>query len=101
MPRLALLAICASLALVSPAAAQGDNDKPPEPLVLSQPETTQGCLSMMEDVIEHAAAADMLDDQVDKAEEELERMERHCFEKRFADALDSARAVMALVAANK
>lgn len=101
MNRLALFAMCTSLALVPPAAAQDDNGKPPEPLVLSQPETTEGCLSMLEDVIDHAAAAHMLDDQVDKAEEELAQLERHCFEKRFAEALDSARAVMALAAANK
>ncbi len=101
MRRLALFALCASLLVVPGAVAQDEPAKSPEPLVLSLPETTEGCLSMLEDVIERAASADMLDDQVEKAEAELERMEAHCFEKRFAEALGSAQVVMALVAANK
>ena len=101
MRRLALFALFASLVVAPFAVAQDESARTTEPLVLSLPETTGGCLSMLEDVIERAAAADMLDDQVEKAEAELERMEAHCFEKRFAEALGSAQLVMALVAANK
>lgn len=101
MRRLALFALFGSLVVAPFAVAQDETARTAEPLVLSLPETTEGCLSMLEDVIERAAAADMLDDQVDKAEAELERMEAHCFEKRFAEALGSAQVVMALVAANK
>lgn len=101
MSRRVVIAICAWLAAMAPVIAQEDQAKPVEPLALSLPESADGCLSMLEAIIERAAAADMLDDQIDKAEAQLERMEVHCLEKRFVEALESAKAVMALVAANK
>lgn len=102
MIRSAISAACALiLAAAPPAFAQPEQDKSPEPLVLALPATTEACLEMMEAVIDRATEADMLDDQVDKAEAELDMMEAHCHEKRFAEALESAKAVMTLVAANK
>jgi hypothetical protein len=101
MRRSLICAIGASFLALSPAWAQEERPKAAEPLALSQPESVDGCLSMMEAVIERANTANMLDDQLDKAEAALEIMEEHCIERRFAEALASAHAVMALVNANK
>ena len=100
--RLTALAAAVMLAFAAtPAAAEAEKAKPVEPLVLVQPDSTEACLTTLEAVVERAEEADMLDDQVDEAEAELERMDAHCHEKRFSEALTSAKAVMALVVANK
>ncbi len=100
--RLPALAAAIMVAIAAgPAAAEAEKAKPAEPLVLVQPDSTEACLTTLEAVVERAEAADMLDDQVDEAEAELERMDGHCHEKRFAEALTSAKIVMALVTANK
>lgn len=87
-----------------PALAQDTATQPPKPLPpieLTEPTTVESCLQLLERVIQHAEAVDMLDDQVDKAEAELERMDISCREQRFPDAYDAAKAVEALMAANK
>lgn len=100
--RLPALAAAAMLAFaVPPAVAEAEKSKPAEPLELVQPDSTEACLQTLQAVIDRAEEADMLDDQADEAEAELERMDGHCHEKRFAEALTSAKAVLVLVAANK
>ena len=81
--------------------AEDEKEKVPEPIVLTLATSTEECLKTLEAIVERAEDADMLDDQVDEAEAELERMDSHCNEQRFDDALQSAKAVMALVDANK
>ena len=71
------------------------------PLDLIEPKTTEACLELLESVLEHAEAADLLDDQIDKSEAELERMDIACHDKRFADALDAAKIVAAMISTNK
>ncbi len=97
----ALIAAVMVAFAAGPVAAEPEKAKPAEQLVLVQPDSTEACLTTLEAIIDRAEEADMLDDQVDEAEAELERMDGHCHEKRFAEALISAKAVMALVAANK
>ena len=75
--------------------------RPLAPPHLEEPANVDSCLSLLERVIEHALAADMLDDQIEKSEAELERMETACYDKRFIEALDAAKTVALIVAANK
>ncbi len=98
------MACAAVLTLGRPAFAQEAAAvpvKPVEALQFQQPDSVDGCLGLLEKVIEHALGADMLDDQIDKSEAELERMESACYDKRFSEAVDAAKVVVNLVAANK
>lgn len=65
------------------------------------PTSKADCLALMEALVAHAEAADMLDDQVDATDAELERMETQCEESRFEEALAAARKVEAMIKANK
>lgn len=93
-----LLAAAPALAEQSKEAA---TDKPAKALALSLPASTDECLKQLEAVLEQALDADMLDDQVDEAEEHLEKLEAACHDGRFAEALSEAKAVEKLISMNK
>jgi hypothetical protein len=98
------LAVGTILALGAPLRAEpepGETAKLTQPLQFEEPATVDNCLNLLERIIEHALGADMLDDQIDKSEAELERMETACYEKRFPEALDAAKAIAGIVASNK
>lgn len=92
-----LLAAATSLAAEPEAPAE----KPEPALVLEQPTSTDECLSTMDKVLERALHADLLDDQIEEAETELAKMEDHCLDQRFAEALEAAKAVAKILASNK
>ena len=73
----------------------------PKTIALHLPATVDGCLEFVEKVLEHALEADLLDDQIEQSEAELEEMENACHEKRFSDALQSAKTIADIVATNK
>lgn len=104
---LLVLGLCVGLAMspsvgvaqdANPAQADAPGRELP-PLV--EPASTDDCLELLTAVVEFALDADMLDDQVDKAEEQLEEMETACHDRRFGDAVTAAKAVAQLIAANK
>lgn len=98
---LSAIVLAASAGMGSAEEAASEGSKPPEPLKLEEPASVDVCLGMLEKVIEHALGADLLDDQIDKSELELERMESACYDKRFPEALDAAKMIVAIVATNK
>lgn len=97
--------VAAGVALMlgaSQAGATGaDAPQPPKPLALSLPTSLEQCLTTLTLVLDHAEAADLLDDQIDEAEEHLAKLETACHDSRFEDALAEARAIEKLVAMNK
>jgi len=100
--RLHLAAFCAAFLMSFPSLAE--EAKPAEtvkPLVLALPVSTDDCLKTLEAVLDHALAADLLDDQLDEAEGSFDKLETACIEGRFSDALEQAQAIEKLVAMNK
>ncbi len=72
-----------------------------KPLVLTLPASSGDCLKTLEAVLDHALAADLLDDQLGEAEGRFEKLETACIEGRFPDALEHAQAIVKLVSMNK
>ncbi len=100
--RLLLAAFCAALSMSLPGMAE--EAKPAEtfkPLVLALPVSTDDCLKTLEAVLDHALAADLLDDQLDEAEGRFDTLETACIEGRFPEALEQAQAIDKLVSMNK
>lgn len=75
--------------------------KAAKPLELALPGNTDDCLRTLEVVLEHALDADLLDDQIDEAEQHLEKLEIACHDGRFPEALEEAKAIQKIVAMNK
>ena len=65
------------------------------------PETVEKCLEQLNSLVAKAHAVDMLDDQIDFAENELGRMEGYCVSSHFAEAMTAADEVERILATNK
>lgn len=98
-----LAAACCAALLVSGhcAAEEATQAGAPKPLVLVLPASTDDCLKTLEDVLERALGADLLDDQLDEAEGHFDKLETACIDGRFPDALEQALAIEKLVSMNK
>ena len=99
-----LMSAAAFLALASSAVAQSTESAPAtmsQPPAMVQPADVDDCLAFVETVLVYAVDADLLDDQIEEAETELEKMEAACYSKRFDDALEFAKAIVTIVSSNK
>ena len=65
------------------------------------PTTVEGCLKELQDLVEVAHSIDLLDDQIDHAENYIALMERHCLASEFTQAMGFALEVKKILATNK
>lgn len=95
-------ACCAAFLMAVPCTAEEARQTVAgKPLALTLPANSDECLKTLEAVLEHALAADLLDDQLNEAEGRFERLETACIEGRFSEALEHAQAIDKLVSMNK
>lgn len=85
----------------TPDPAKPEPEKAPKGLTLNVPASTLDCLKTLESVLESALDADLLDDQMEEAELELEKLETACHDQKFNEAIQAAKAIEKLILANK
>ena len=91
-----VIALCGAAVLMAGAGYAGAEQAAAEP-----PTTVEDCLELLQTLVDEAHAVDLLDDQIDHAENYVALMERSCLAADFPQAMAFAAEVRKILATNK
>ena len=72
-----------------------------QPAGTDAPTSVEDCLKQLQELVDEAHAIDLLDDQIDQAENYVALMERSCLAGEFSQAMAFAAEVRKIIATNK